>query len=110
MIKRLFTDLSQVTGLTVLDQADEELSTVPRDKSIRIVCSWENGFPPTQARLFDANGNILRTSPESGEMVYRSPAVRCEDTGNVRCESGGSVRNMTTTLLVECKYIIRNVC
>lgn len=77
---------------------------IPRStSSVTVVCSWVNWNPPTKARLMDRHNNVLEIGDKSGNVSYTFKSVTCNNAGVVRCEADGSDRNMSSTMLIECK-------
>lgn len=102
MLYLFITALPRITNLTV--NGFGHIRTVLQNQNVQIVCSLDPGYPPVAARLLGSSGKILSDLRDSnGSITHVYSAITCHDAGNIRCEANGAERNMSVTLLVQCK-------
>lgn len=78
-------------------------SYIPQHQFVTVVCSWENGNPPSTVKLLDRHNTSLEKGDKTGNISYTFSPAECNHAGVIRCEADESNRNLSTTMLIECK-------
>lgn len=99
-------DSAKVTSLTLNDFTGPGPHIVQKNESVRVVCSWENGNPPTTIHLLHGTGETLHNNNDTyGNITLHISSAGWRDSGAYICEAKDSTPRLSTTLIVNCMFV-----